>query len=451
MRLLADLPTNSRANLPTSLRADLTTSLATFSYSKTVKEITDSIIFGRGQKLFLDNFVLNSHKLTLQNWLRFEVLDKKQTYFPKIPLLHLLIPFDNWNNSALAFEEVASCDCDYFATFGICSHLVASCCWLDSHFKLNSKNLSNLDSNLNSKNQNSNGQKNLLDQIFAAEIDKTQTIWLNNWQYYLLHPISPKNSSWFKKASWLREVADKSEFNQSFGVRIKRDFASFYRDFYKEKILTALSFETILAGGLFWWNFWQSEIDLWSEDLQIKFWSNLWQNRNQTQLKLIWKNISDRLKTLEIHQKNQIFGVLSNKSNNSTQDFRISLELSLDLELLSWLEENLEHFDIETLLKLNPVLIDEFEKINTLIAKKFLDWSNFVQTGDNYEDFARVLKAWQSVADERIWSEIISQITSLHRKKSKLITLIKEFTDKTTLPKPKIQSLSKLGRIFGKN
>lgn len=404
--------------------------------------MSDSVIFVRGQKLFWDKLVLSSHKLTLENWLEFEVLDKKQIYHPKIPLLHLLLSFERWNKSDLAFEEFASCNCDYFASFGVCAHLVAASCWLDSHFELKEKNLGKLDNLDNIKNENNKNNKitSLLDQILAAEIDKTQTIWLNNWQYYLIHSISLYNSSWHKKASWLREVAHKIEFNQSFAKRIKPGLVLIYKDYHKEKNLINLAFETILAGGLFWWTFWQSEISFWADNHQILFYTNLWQNRNQTEIKLIWEIICTHLKSLINLQKDQIFNSIqtmeSKKINNSEQNsFKNLLELAQVLELKWWLLENLENFDVATLLKL-AIVLDQSEKVNLLIAKKILDWSNFIQNSDNYEDFTQVLQNWQLVASEQTWSEVISEIINLHYKKTKLMTLISKFT---SIKKPKIK------------
>lgn len=404
-----------------------------FSYSKIVKEICDSVIFARGQKLFWDNLVLNSNKLILENWLEFEILDKKHIYYPRVPLLHLLLPFEKWDKSGTAFEEFASCNCDYFASFGVCAHLVAASCWLDSHFELNEKKLEKLTNLVNF--EKNHKTTSLLDQIMAAEIDKIQTIWLNNWQYYLIHPINFYNSSWHKKAVWLREVGNKPEFGKNFAKRIKLDLPSIYKDYHKEKNLVNLAFETVLAGGIFWWNFWQTEINFWTTNHQILFYTSIWQNRTQTEIKLIWTIICTHLKSLTKSDKDQIFASIrardTKKINNlqsNQSSFKNLLELATVLELEWWFLENLESFDVQTLLKIIIILDSENEKINFLIAKKILDWSNFIQSSDNYEEFAQVLENWQLVCPENIWQETISEIINLHHKKTKLMALISKFT-----------------------
>ena len=353
-------------------------------------------MFQRGQRFFIDGKVAAKTNLLLPNWREYEIIDRKRSYFVRLPLIHELLNseiLENLEMSFLAISQVAFCECEYFASNLICSHLVAVCAEVDSESKntLENKNIHPKNSSLSNPNSANNRENSattktgsqisqkvgdslpksdistgIFTQIINWEVEKLETVWLNNWHFYLNNSVGYQHRFWFKKAQFLKEVAANKEFSQHFLARISQDFGEICRDFYREKNLIQLAAETVLAGGKPWYDFWQKEFGkmLNNSDLDslknyyqkidlTEFWWSMWNMRNQTQIRLIWLQIEKDLANLEKSQKNKIWEKMSqNKGENPKIYFKLYLEMALALYLTDWLDENLENMEPFVLIRI---------------------------------------------------------------------------------------------------
>lgn len=357
-------------------------------------------MFQRGQRFFIDGKVAAKTNLLLPNWREYEIIDRKRIYFVRLPLIHELLKseiLENLEMSFLAISQVAFCDCEYFASNLICSHLVAVCAEVDSEYKnkfkhtLENKSIHPKNSNLSNPNSVNNWENSatpktrsqisqkvgdslpksdistgIFTQIINWEVEKLETVWLNNWHFYLNNSVGYQHRFWFKKAQFLKEVAANKEFSQQFLARISQDFGDICRDFYQEKNLIQLAAETVLAGGKPWYDFWQKEFGKMLNNSDVdslknyyqkidltEFWWSMWNMRNQTQIRLIWLQIEQDLANLEKSQKDKIWEKMSqNKGENPKIYFKLYLEMALALDLTDWLDENLENMEPFVLIRI---------------------------------------------------------------------------------------------------
>ena len=357
-------------------------------------------MFQRGQRFFIDGKVAAKTNLLLPNWREYEIIDRKRSYFVRLPLIHELLKseiLENLEMSFLAISQVAFCDCEYFASNLICSHLVAVCAEVDSEYKnkfkhtLENKSIHPKNSNLSNPNSVNNWENSatpktrsqisqkvgdslpksdistgIFTQIINWEVEKLETVWLNNWHFYLNNSVGYQHRFWFKKAQFLKEVAANKEFSQQFLARISQDFREICRDFYREKNLIQLAAETVLAGGKTWYDFWQKEFGKMLNNSDVdslknyyqkidltEFWWSMWNMRNQTQIRLIWLQIEQDLANLEKSQKDKIWEKMSqNKGENPKIYFKLYLEMALALDLTDWLDENLENMEPFVLIRI---------------------------------------------------------------------------------------------------
>ena len=432
-----------------------------FSYLQAVKSEVDLLIFQRGQRLYIDGNVVDERDLLLAGWKEYEILDRKQIYFAKLPILE---PTKlDYNKLFLTLSEVWFCDCDYFASQKVCPHLVAVCAKIDAENKEKFQKLTqNSQRGLNFIDQNypKNGAKleigkqinsQILNQLLHSEKEKLETKWLSSWEFYIENVVNEKHRLWHKKLAFLQEVATNLDYNQQFLMRIKQDFDYIRRDYHREKNLIQLAGESVLAGGQFWYSFWRTELNLtgekWKNELKnglgspeqiINFWWQIWQWRNQTQIQLIWATIKSDLASLESSLKQQIFAKLEqNNSSNPIAFFRLQLELAMTLELVGWLASNLEKLDTKTLVEIldkqtktslseqkEKTLIDT-HKIENLLKQKILVWSNFLPSGD-YDEIVGTLTTWRAACWSETWQETVEIIAWEHSKKPKLVKELKE-------------------------
>ena len=133
-----------------------------FSYLQAVKSEVDLLIFQRGQRLYIDGNVVDERDLLLAGWKEYEILDRKQIYFAKLPILE---PTKiDYNQLFLTLSEVWFCDCDYFASQKVCPHLVAVCAKIDAE---NKEKFQKLTQNSTPKlSQNSQRGLNFIDQNY---------------------------------------------------------------------------------------------------------------------------------------------------------------------------------------------------------------------------------------------------------------------------------------------
>ena len=103
------------------------------SYLDSVRKLVDKSIYGRGLKTFLEGGVISFTDLTIDSWRKYQVKDTN-TEVVVIPLLHLVLSIQKWEQAENALKESAFCSCLYFKEFGTCKHIVAVCASIEQEF-----------------------------------------------------------------------------------------------------------------------------------------------------------------------------------------------------------------------------------------------------------------------------------------------------------------------------
>lgn len=429
-----------------------------FSYLQMIKEEMDLLMFQRGQCLFIDGKVVEKTELKLPNWRQYQVLDRKQIYFIKVPVIHLLLNDDNLNWQTLV--EVASCDCDYFANQLSCPHLVAVCASLDQEFHLgdNFKKNNPIKKTIGTSDFKDSGT--IFSQILQSETKKTEVLWIENWQFYLNNSINWQHQLWPKKAKFLQAVASNQDLGRQFLEKISSELPKICQDFHREKLLIQLAAETVLASGPFWYSFWQKQFQLdycWG---RLDFWIYLYLWRQQTQISQLWPQIKSDLQKLGTGDQQKLFQKISQNwfDLDPKNLFKLELELALTLKYQPWLAANLVNLEPSLLVTTLKMIVEqkiitsdklriEVDQVERLLQQKILVWSNFLQSSDNYQELVETLKSWQTANWSEVWQETIELIALEHAKKPKLITALQSLsTEIIKLRKTK----PKTNRIFVK-
>ena len=390
-----------------------------FSYLEAVKSLVIKEVFQRGQKLYLGGDVLTYTSLTLDYWRLYNVKGTTQDilYKVKIPLLHLALKRANWKKAPKALDESANCECAYYQEYGVCKHLVGVCAALDNEFYFRST--------AKDEAEVENMASSILEQIIEVETQKEENEWLKNFEIVI------SNSNWYQKSRWLstmtNQIRSTPELYVEFWNALKGQVSELCADFDHEKKCLALAVETLIFDGDIWWSFWREFIEKGNFQNTKYFWMKVFLWKSDSNINKIFPKLMyfARQKYSE-KEKLEIISLILSKSKIS---FAAQLEYTSDLQILSWLKENMDKIDPQNLLKLVELFPDDTESIELKIYNQVREWVDLLPAGEG-EELVQILQSWRDIlGNSDLLQDLGNYIITTHKRRRNLVSQVKLVID----------------------
>jgi SWIM zinc finger len=377
------------------------------SYLKSIKLVVNQGVYNRGIRLYLDGAVSKSTSMVLDNWRKYTVIGT-MSYTVKIPLIHLTLDQNKFDKAGIAIEETATCECEYYYSYGPCKHIVAVCASIDKEFDIETR----IDLNTERADHSS-----VLDNIFEAEKVKKHRKWYEVIEMYLTR----EHLNYFYLDEISKTLVDEPLDHDDFLLGLYKIVESVVGEYSKEKLLIKIILETILVGKKVWWDFWLPFLLRLDERNQTRLFVGLW--------KIRWlsgsKTYRDELDRLMIAMKNKekamIFEQLKIEFENQRE---IWLEYCFVSKYFSWLEENIDALDPNYIVKMCLNLPEKREEYEYKILNQVKVWSDFLQVG-KYDEIKEFFHLWQhTLGRSEVYEEAVKYFQTNHPKKKKLLSSI---------------------------
>ena len=384
------------------------------SYLQVAEKLVDKSIYGRGVKTFLEGGVVSFVNLTLDSWRKYQVKDL-DTETVLIPLLHLALSMNKWNDGDKVLKESAICSCHYFHEFGPCKHIVAVCASLEQEFIRPNK--------LGSKKQEIESS---LSALFEIGNNQEQREWLNKiYQYF-----ERSKSSLFPWISQIvRQTSLEFENNISQGKNIDfqvSKYSEFWfglkdlcvkatQDFDQEKKLIQLIADSLITGSYTWWSFWLDIFPVLHPTNQVKILTEIWfqsytlQHKFQTELNDYIQNNNSGL-------NNKVMQKLEEYPNPS----KLKVDLALQTKNKDWLEENIQILDPNSLINMAVNFPDLLEIIEINLSNILRVWTDFL-TPQGTIEIQNIMQTWRNkLGDTMEYQNMKSYLKQSFPKRKKL-------------------------------
>jgi SWIM zinc finger len=382
-----------------------------FSYLTSVQSLVSTEIFKRGVRYYLDGNVVGFNSMILDNWREYKIIGNEE-YIVKIPVLHLLLGRSKLDQMSQAIAENSYCSCQYFYEWGgICKHIIAVCNHMDNEF-LGTKNPVQMDKLI---------QGSILNNIFQAENGRKANEILGKFSEFFER--SSTNLFWFEKIIF--ELHRENNLAKSIMSELQSDFKKRLRNYDYEKRMFLLVNPSLRLGGKPWWNFWQELLASFSEQTQLKFYSELWGMRRARLTTDYNEEINAFVRTLTEENKAKILERLKRDYENNS---KLWLDFVMASEFIGFLFDNLDKFDAGMLIEICPLMPEKRDEIDLKIYSQIRVWSDFLTTGD-YNEIIETIDKWAKLGKSEIFMEAIKYLKDSHKKKSKLISAIKKIVE----------------------
>jgi SWIM zinc finger len=374
------------------------------SYLETVQKIAQSDVYNRGLKYYLDGKVLSHQDLVLDLWRKYKV-SSNRIYEVQIPLLHLALSPKKFDKADLALLESVSCECGYFQEFGICKHIVAVCGSLENEFNINLKK--------NKRRQTESLASNVFDSILEVNLERKIRTFLIQFEDFL--ETGYKNINWFE--NFIIELKDDLKYKELL-PKIKDFIVEKVEKYEFEKKILRLTMPSLRLDSKNWWRIWMQVLPHFTKENQLKFWQKAWESYTVNNLYEVENEFSISLKILDSELKNKILEKLQVEFE---EDEKVWVDFVLKAEMQVWIEENLNLLDPVYLLKVIKQMPDIREKVEIHLLQQIKLWSDFLSTGQNYDEVVNVFKIWQNeLGGSSYFEEALDYLKSNHPKKKKL-------------------------------
>ncbi|NJK71631.1 MAG: SWIM zinc finger family protein [Thermales bacterium] len=296
--------------------------------------------------------------------------------------------------------QSATCECPYYAQYGLCKHIVGVCASLDQEF--------------GSKYREFDASEEILDNIFASQKVKTHRKWLETMDTLL----SRDTGNYYYLDNISRTIKTEEGQHQPFFDELTKIVEVVIGDYSREKLLVRVILESILVGGQCWFDYWSEYFLQLDQYNQINLFKGLWkiywvtaQIDYKEKLKSVFRNPVEQVK-LEVF--NELFLEFGLEKN-------IWLEYCFVAEYYSWLDENFENLDPLTLVRYAEIFPECRENVDLLILNQIKMWSDFLPTGE-YGMVIEVFQEWGNrLGKGDFYSEALEYFRTNHPRKKKLL------------------------------
>jgi len=370
------------------------------SYLDSVRKLVDKSIYGRGLKTFLEGGVIGFSDLTIDSWRKYQVKDTN-TEVVVIPLLHLVLSIQKWEQGANAIQESAFCSCNYFKEFGTCKHIVAVCASIEQEFIQPKKHkLHKLEI------------QSSLDNLFEYNNNQEQREWLTKiYQYF-----ERSRSNLFPWISQIvRKTSDENlqfpEFWEGFEDICKQAT----QDFDQEKKLVQLIEDSMVTGSLVWWKFWIKLFPILHPTHHIKILAELWFQSN-----LLKHDYGKFLNEYLFHLDNNCKILIMQELDTYSNKEELKVQFALQSKMKDWLEKQMSKLDPMSLIEMAILYPDLLENIEDCIFHHLKIWADFL-TPEGTEEIREVMLAWRTkIGDTSAYIETKKYLKESYPKRKKL-------------------------------
>jgi hypothetical protein len=384
------------------------------SYLGIAQDLTDSSVYARGVRLYLEGKVGRPVELDLEYWREYEVYDRV-TYTVRLPILHYALKQSALDNAPHALTEFVSCGCEYFAEMGICKHIVAVCASLEQEFNPHQDEYIG-ETEKSTKQEDSSSL--ILDRIFEVEVDKKTKRWQHEFEAYL----SQSGSKIPRNLQLMIGIINKDAHLYGEMITfIKKYSQEATTDYNKEKNLTRFILFTLHYNNPLWVEMWLGMLSSFDESNRRKIILELWiilksgvKKEIRELFEIYLKNLSEEDKEYYIDQLKQIY----------TKNKDLWLDFVESSQAHQWIIDNYKDLDPLTLIRFAPLVPDLQEDIEISILNQLKQWGDFLQVGD-YDEIIEVFHRWQKVLGRSsYYEEAVRYYKDTHSKKKKLISSI---------------------------
>jgi hypothetical protein len=377
------------------------------SYLASVKSIVNQGVYNRGIRLYLDGAVSRPVDMVLDNWRRYKV-HGSMDYSIKIPLLHLTLDQNKYDKAGEVIDETATCECEYYYSYGPCKHIVAVCASIDKEFDIEMRIAFDTEKA---------DQSSVLDNIFEAEKVKKHRKWYEVIEMYL----SREHLNYYYLDEITKTLVDEPLDHDDFLLGLHKIVELTIGMYTKEKLLIKIILESILVGKKVWWDFWLPFLLRLDERNRTRLFVGLWKIRWLSGAKTYRDELDGLLISMKNKEKKLIFEQLKTEFENQRE---IWLEFCFVAKYFSWLEENIDALDPRYLVKMCINLPENHEAYEYKILNQVKVWADFLQTG-KYDEVIDFFKFWQhSLGRSEVYEEAVKYFQTTHPKKKKLLNSI---------------------------
>lgn len=374
------------------------------SYLETAKKTCPIEIYNRGLKSYLEGKVISYKDMILDFWRCYKVEDKQEVYLIQIPLLHLALSDKKTDLADKALVESSSCTCAYFQEFGICKHITAVCASLENEFSINLKKQKKSKPDLTSA---------VFDSILEVSAEKKVKQFLISLEDFL--ELGYNNTKFLK--SFILDFKNNPKYKQTLD-KIQAFILEKMEYYEYEKKVLKLVQPSLILDAKNWWKIWHKTMLKFSKQNQLVFFSQVWNSYLAGNLQDVKDQFKISLKSLKEEDKQDVFEFLKQQYEEEPSNW---LDFVLMAEMQTWLEDNLNLLDPLFLLKAIEFFPDIREKAETHLLEQVKIWSDFLETGQNYQELAEVFKIWQNkLGGSTYCQEALEYIKQNHPKKKKL-------------------------------
>jgi len=376
------------------------------SYLDAAKSLTDTGIYTRGLKLYLEGMVVKNKDLELDFWREYEIKSKRENYIVKIPLLHLALSRSKFEKADIALNQVVNCDCQYFLEFGVCKHIVAVCASLEDEFKIRNTKEKKVE------------KISVIDNIFEAESEKKLRIFVNNLEYCLSKDVSPEQLGEYL-GSGLRENID------TFLSAVEQTIDSKIGDYTVEKRLVRIATNGYLSreGGKVWQDFWFDRSEKLDKSNQINFFVASWENYLSGQI-ISQDYLKQSLPLLPNKLKKEILQKLRANFPETKKNW---IDFIFIAQYKDWLDNNYRELESEYLIQACNLLPDRRDEFENILLENLRVWSDFLPVGE-YKEVFELFNFWQDqIGRSEQFEEGLKYFKEHHKRRPKLLDMLSSF------------------------
>ncbi len=389
------------------------------NYLEIVKKISDPEVYALGQKLYLKGHIVSKKDLVLDYWRMYEIVDNQRIYTVKIPILHLALSPEKYDQAEEALLQSVWCDYEMVEENLVSQYVVAVCLDLQNEFVPKTKKV-DVQKNVNS----------ILDSVLEVENNKKQREFLSNLEYFL-NGDNPENSKFiykigdFLKDNSSEDLNKNSNKNLELKNKIEEIIEKVLGDYTAEKRFVSLMTDSYIfnSSGKNWWIFWSKYFSKMDDQNKINLWTKLWR------FYLLDFTEGFENEFLNIIQKED--DCIKQKIFENLKDFfkenrEVPIIFIFQSKYLTWIEKNLDSLDSKYLLKSVLLLPEKSEEIEIKILNQMKVRSDFLIAGD-YEDILEDFKNWKKNLGRTVFlEEAVKYFRQNHPKKRSLLNKLED-------------------------
>ncbi len=395
-----------------------------FSYLDAVKPLVDEGIYARGVRLYLEGKVLPHTSMVLDYWREYQVIGKHETCVVNLPVVHLALSAQKYDQFSLAIKQSGRCSCEYFAEYGTCKHIVAVCASLQQEWQPSQIQ----------KTQKKDAEVNfLLDSLFTADEEKKSREIISNL-YTVLETGMLLETQIVKKlenfadfifknfqANLKSKVSAENQKTEKYYIlqKINEIITKKVGNYQEEKRLIRIITNPKLTekGGFAWVEFWLPyvhQFDLLNQEiLWFEWWLAVLVGASKnflSEMNSVFAKIDPQIKE----------GVLERIQKQFINQKEYWLKFVFVANMSEWVYKHRADLDSSYLLMAMEYFPEYREEWEIYLQQYMATWTDYLPAGE-YEEFLKTFTKWKIFGQSDYLRLALDYVLSTHSKKRSLV------------------------------